>query len=243
MHIRDLADIRAALQSARTLARLNDVYRRAMAASGFTAYALGYVPSDEQEAAAAAPFLLLNWPKAWLQTYAREGFAKDDILLAEAARTSEPFTWSEVRSRHPAASARAFALAATFGWTDGLLIPIHNESEAIHERFGVVSLAGPALNDWGHARRAATVAVSLTAFARARSLTNEGRDGTAVATLTDREREALALVAEGLGDADIAAVMKVTTATAHYHVERAKKRLQAATRAQAIAIAITHGLV
>ena len=226
------------------MARLNDVYRRAMHADGFTTYAVGYLPlgADHPAGTRPAPFLLLDWPRAWLEIYAREGLAHDDILLAEAACTSDPFTWTEARSRHPGASARAFALAAEFGWRDGFVIPIHNERAPPGERFGVISLAAPDLEDWTISRRAAVVSLSLLAFARARTLS--GLDATnAPPGLSDREREALSLVAEGMGDGDIAATMRITAATAHFHVEKAKKKLGATTRAQAIAIALTQAYI
>lgn len=239
-----IADTKAALHAAKTLARVNDVYRRSMKTVGFTSYAVGYVPaaSSGADILRTSPFLLLNWPKRWLEVYAREGFAADDILLSEAARTSEPFTWSEVRTRHPDASARTFALAAEFGWTDGFVIPVHNELAPPSERFGVVSLAAPALGHWGTPRRDATVVLSLTAFARARFFAASNGQAVSV-TLSEREREALAFVAEGLGDAEIAAAMKIKPATAHFHVEKAKKKLDAVTRAQAVAVALTTGLI
>ena len=81
------------------------------------------------------------------------------------------------------------------------------------------------------------------AFSRARSLVPDRRSGSSQPVLTEREREVLGLVAEGLTDLQIAAMLGFTAATAHYHVERAKTRLGAATRAQAVAIAVSAGFV
>lgn len=247
----DLTALRAEIAAADTLAALNGRFRRAVQAQGFSTYAVGFIPdcaveggtgSDAQE-----PFLLLDWPREWLELYARQGFAADDIAVAEAARTSEPFTWREVQARHPGASAHIFAAAAEFGWGDGFVIPVHDPLAPTGERFGVASLAAARLDRFDAPARAATVSVALTAFARARTLRQTGprtaghpagRPG-----LSERERQGLALVAEGLGDAEIGERLGVTRATAHFHVERAKKRLGAATRAQAVAIALLQGLL
>lgn len=227
---------------------LNRLFRRAVRSYGFTTYAVGFIPGRVIEEGAEhqprQPFLLLDWPKAWLELYAREGFAADDIVVAEAARTSEPFTWSDVRAKHPGASARIFAAAAGFGWGDGYVVPIHDPTAPEGERLGVASLAASSLVDFGPDSRTAVAALAFTAFARARILKSEmTKAGLEHEGLSERERDALMLVAEGRSDADIGAILGITRAGAHFHVERAKKRLRAGTRAQAVAIALTRGLL
>lgn len=243
----DQTALRAEIASADTLPALNGRFRRAVQAQGFSTYAVGFLPDWAVEGGtgtdAQEPFLLLDWPREWLELYARQGFATDDIVVAEAARTTEPFTWSEVQARHPGASAQIFAAAAEFGWGDGFVIPVHDPQGPPGERFGVASLAAARLDRFDALARAATVAVTLTAFARARTLRQTGAKAVGRPALSERERQGLALVAEGLGDAEIGERLGVTRATAHFHVERAKKRLGAATRAQAVAIALLQGLL
>lgn len=62
-------------------------------------------------------------------------------------------------------------------------------------------------------------------------------------TLTARERDVLVLVARGCDDAEIGNTLGLTKTTAHSYVERAKRRLGAATRAQAVATALMQGLI
>lgn len=240
-----LQTFRQQLAEADDSARLNTIFRRAMAASGFTAYAAGYAPeppSDNEGAAAGQPFFLMDWPKAWLELYARRGFARDDVLLVEAARSSDPFTWLEVRARHPGASKHIFTLAAEFGWRDGLAIPVHDPLGGPGETFGLVSLAAPNPVDFDRETRSAVVATALAGFATAKRLAARP-DRSGGLRLSGREREALALVADGKGDEEIAAVLGVTRRTAHFHVENAKRRLGANSRAQAVAVAITNNLL
>jgi DNA-binding CsgD family transcriptional regulator len=58
-----------------------------------------------------------------------------------------------------------------------------------------------------------------------------------------REREILSLLAEGETDAQIAEQLKLSPATVQTHVRNAKAKLGARTRAQAVALALSRGLI
>ncbi len=58
-----------------------------------------------------------------------------------------------------------------------------------------------------------------------------------------REREILGLLAGGDTDAQIAAQLELSPATVQTHVRNAKAKLGARTRAQAVALALTSGLI
>lgn len=242
----DICAARRAIEAAESRDVLNDVFRRQARAAGFTAFAVGFVPDAAVEAEAGndvvAPFLLIDWPPRWLELYARRGFAAEDIVVAEAARTSDPFTWSQVRQRHPGASEHIFAAAEEFGWGDGFVVPVHDPAGRAGERFGVASLAAPHLDGFGESDRRVVALLSLAAFARARVVTRQGAAGPAQ-VLSGRERQVLALAAEGHADAEIGERLGISRATSHFHVESAKRRLDARTRTQAVAIALTRGLI
>lgn len=241
-------DDAATLGTCRDEASLKATFRQVVGRYGFNAYAMGFLPDTNADPAPgepihAEPFLLLDWPVAWLELYARQGFASEDVVVAEAAATSEPFTWGEIRQRRSGASAHIFAAAARFGWSDGFVVPIHNPNAAPGARFAVASLAAPQLLDLGPIERAKLHRIALAAFARARTLRGRPADPKAALQLAPREREALGLVSQGLSDGEIAQRMGVKSATAHHHVESAKRRLNATTRAQAVAIAMSNGLI
>jgi DNA-binding CsgD family transcriptional regulator len=60
--------------------------------------------------------------------------------------------------------------------------------------------------------------------------------------ITAREREVLELVAEGYSTAEIARLLWITEDTVRTHIKRMLLRLNARTRAQAVAIAFRQGL-
>lgn len=61
--------------------------------------------------------------------------------------------------------------------------------------------------------------------------------------LTPREREVLALVAEGLTNQGIAERLGVSFSTSRTHVEHLRSKLGARSRAEAVAVAVAHGLL
>jgi DNA-binding CsgD family transcriptional regulator len=60
--------------------------------------------------------------------------------------------------------------------------------------------------------------------------------------ITAREREVLELVAEGYSTAEIARALWITEDTVRTHIKRMMVRLEARTRAHAVAIAFREGL-
>jgi LuxR family quorum sensing-dependent transcriptional regulator len=61
--------------------------------------------------------------------------------------------------------------------------------------------------------------------------------------LTRRERDALALVADGKTDWEISVILGISEATARFHVDNARRKLGAATRAQAVARLVNQRLI
>jgi NarL family two-component system response regulator LiaR len=61
--------------------------------------------------------------------------------------------------------------------------------------------------------------------------------------LTDREREVLALVVDGLTNRQIAARLSVSPSTIKFHVGNVLSKLGAASRTEAAALAVQHGLI
>ncbi|RAU23844.1 hypothetical protein CU669_01810 [Paramagnetospirillum kuznetsovii] len=61
--------------------------------------------------------------------------------------------------------------------------------------------------------------------------------------LTDRERDVLSLISQGKSSKEIARCLAISVGGANFHVNNAMKKLGATTRAQAVALAIFHGII
>lgn len=61
--------------------------------------------------------------------------------------------------------------------------------------------------------------------------------------LTPRELEVLALLVRGMTNAEIAQQLTISSSTASHHVRSARSKLGAANRAEAVALALQHGLI
>jgi DNA-binding CsgD family transcriptional regulator len=58
---------------------------------------------------------------------------------------------------------------------------------------------------------------------------------------TDREREVLAWLREGKNSWDISVILNITERTVNFHVQNIKRKTNAVSRAQALAVALYHG--
>lgn len=115
------------------------------------------------------------------------------------------------------------------------------EIEAIH-RGGATVL--PA--DTGAAALAAALhcaAAGLIALAPAQLGSAATASAVLPELLTARECEVLSLLAEGLPNRGIASALAISTHTAKFHVAQILAKLQATSRAQAVAIALREGLI
>jgi DNA-binding CsgD family transcriptional regulator len=61
--------------------------------------------------------------------------------------------------------------------------------------------------------------------------------------LSERELECIRWVAAGKTDWEIGMILGLSSSTARFHIENARRKLDASTRAQAVAILFTRGLL
>jgi DNA-binding CsgD family transcriptional regulator len=85
--------------------------------------------------------------------------------------------------------------------------------------------------------------VSVLYYERVRGLLTGVQRPRNAAGLTVRELDCLGYVAGGLNDSEIGEKLGISQNTVHEHVERAKRRLAMRSRAEAVAIAVSLGLV
>jgi LuxR family transcriptional regulator, quorum-sensing system regulator BjaR1 len=132
----------------------------------------------------------------------------------------------------------AVRLVTEHGWTEGLAVPVPRGGTL----FGLVSLVGQSKELTEHQRSLLSL-ISEHFLARVRALGPPAKFPVPPAGLSEREIECLRLVAQGASDAEIAESLGVAASTAHGHVEGARRKLQAKSRAQATALAVSLGII
>lgn len=198
-----------------------------------------YAVISEVRDPTTAPHRMAVWPKGWGRHYIERGYFHTDPVTAEAVSNARPFTYEDALARRDSPAAQlVMAECREAGMGQGLVIPIHGTSRYR----GIVSVSGAQVAT-DQRSRAAIHLMSLYCHER---LTRLQARGSVVAVdrrtaLSPRERECLHWVAAGKTDDEIATILAISSTTAHWHVENAKRKLDVATRIQAVIAAYRAG--
>jgi DNA-binding CsgD family transcriptional regulator len=234
----EAAQFNLRLRQCETIAACAALFRHTIAPYQFDTFACGELDLVRKERHA---FFVIDWPEAWRRFYLGNGIMERDPVVASLAVHRQPFTWSDlIADRNLSRDAKeVLALAASHGWTEGLVIPIPRGAK---DRYGLVSLAGkgPPLDDDS---RAVLSLMGICFFDYVRSLVPQCGFAAPPAGLTAREMECIRLVAQGNPDRAIAKILQISHPTAHEHVESAKRKLRASTRAEMIGVAASLAIV
>ena len=174
----------------------------------------------------------MRWPAEWFTIYNEGRFVHADPVIRHLRTTVGPFEWTDVRY-DPEAEPRAaqlMRLRADFGFGRALVVPVPGPAGSI----AGVSMSGsdPELNAQS---RAAIHLMALYAFDRAANLRVAPRPKP---FLTGREREVLSWAAAGKSAWEIGETLNIAKRTVDEHAQTAARKLGAATRTQAVALAI-----
>ncbi|WP_242111983.1 PA1136 family autoinducer-binding transcriptional regulator [Luteimonas aquatica] len=148
----------------------------------------------------------------------------------------EPFYWSKTPSRDGTrAHYRLVRGPRDLGETNGMQVPVFGRAGLE----GAVSLAGGALDMRDDVRITAQAVCTLAfhALKRLRRLDPEAGPR----PLTAREREILRWVAQGKQQAEIAQILAISERTVENHLRSVRRKLRAASTAQAVARGIAFG--
>jgi LuxR family quorum sensing-dependent transcriptional regulator len=177
-------------------------------------------------------------PPEWLKLYLEKDYAHDDPSIRMCKKTVHPFEWRDAAydpEREPRA-AEVVKRAGEFNLTNAILVPIPSPSGCI----GNVWVGGyrPEINEQN---KRLIHLISLYAFDRIHQLAapSERRK----AALTERQREILTWIASGKSAWEIGEILNITKRTVDEHAQTAFRRLGAANRVQAVAIALRDHLI
>ena len=195
-----------------------------------TGFAIGHLEGGSRP----TTLYMSTWPRKLLELYAINAFMTDDPVVCGAIANPDPFEWPDPKAGRGYDN-RVLNAFRQFGFASGLAVPVHGPREAR----GVVALLARR-QPFPTQERALQIEIARSCFLVARRLHDRS---TGRAKLTLRERQSLSLVAKGFDDGAIAIALGVTRTSAHSYVERAKRRIGAKTRAQAVALALADDLL
>jgi len=213
------------------------LFRKEIANFGFDTFACGELDLRDRD---RTVFFLIDWTEDWARFYSNSGMVDRDPVVDALATRLEPFTWSDLRADRtmPKVGLRALELSAAEGWTEGLVVPFGQ----VGNRVGLVSMAGRNGNLTPEARAyLCMIAICLQTHVRVLVAT-QGFAAPPIG-LTEREIACLRLVAKGHPDSGIGQILGISRTTAHEFVEKAKRRMNAKSRAEMVAIAVAMGII
>jgi LuxR family quorum sensing-dependent transcriptional regulator len=182
-----------------------------------------------------------RWPRALFMLYVENDHARFDPLIRRASQSHMPFEWSfdAFAATPDPRVAEVMRRQAEFGLKNGFMVPIHGPNG--YE--GHVSMTARELRLSATARHAIHVMV-LYAFDRMCAL-RAPRDErpSRKPALTSREREVLAWAAKGKSASQISETLRISKRTVDEHTQTAARKLGAANRTQAVAIALRERLI
>jgi DNA-binding CsgD family transcriptional regulator len=180
----------------------------------------------------------VNYPAQWPAVYQRRNFQRVDPVVRRLFVEQRPLYWSELRrgERTPAQE-EFYAMAADFGLQDGVSFGTRFDRSTNGSFFTV---AGPGLGrDLRHRKLFDYLAPHLH-VALTRVHLGQQRDQP---RLTPRELEVLRWAKYGKTNWEISRLLVVSPRAVKFHLENAMRKLDVVNRTQAIAVALSLGLI
>ncbi len=211
---------------------------------GFRRVAYSYLPYTRlvDGGWAAPPLLTRNFPPDWDVEWRRH--AANDPYYHACFESGLAVEWAEVRSQKRLTPEELLGVRylEEKGLVDGITIPIH----LAEGQFAFVSAIESVNGEWSATVRRSKEAIFIAAhrfheatfwkfanpFPRVR-----------ISRLAPREIECLEWVARGKTTEDVASILDLSRETVRVHLDRARKKLGAINRANAVAKAIELGLI
>jgi len=228
-----------AIVSCATLEAVQRTFRHEIARHGFSTSALREVVAAP--GGSESRFLFRDWPGRWHGKFKRMRLGSDNFAVTEARRRTTPFTWRDIRKARAFSPGeeRTWGALCDFGWRDGFVVPTHGPRGSL----ATVGM-GTVERDvyFSPAQRLRLQMIALAVHERARVLSGAIAVEPPCNTLTARELECLRWVADGKTDWEISMILSISSATVKFHLDRARVKLNAVTRAQAVARLVLSGL-
>lgn len=213
---------------------------------GFDGYTYGcgtaYAPTRESRS-----YVWTNLPLTWVRRYDQNSYIEVDPRATDAILQTTPMLWDRHNFPNTKRLRAFFDDAAEYGICSGVAVGLRDVNLAMAGFY--LSSARPKIDD---AERARFLEIEgdillLAHFIHgvlAANVVGRGLPAPSMgAALSPRERECLQLAAKGLSSSQIAEMLAIGERTVHFHVGNFLSKLGAANRHEAIAKAVSLGLI
>lgn len=178
----------------------------------------------------------ISYPKGCLDLYVENRYYSTDAALFCFLSTLSPINWSGIKVQtgvdYPI-SVNAIEFKMLDGWTHGILDPHTMDSTVFY--FG-----GPDVMSSPRSRVIFKFIIPFFAEAYNRTLKRNINGST---SLTKKETEVLNWLKEGKSSWEISTIQKTSKRTVDFHVNNIKIKLNATSRAQAVAKGLHYGFI
>ena len=244
-----MSDIKRALEfieaaeRCNALGELQSLLAESLEAFGATQFTLMALAENPNNGARSPLPLSEATSREWAARYRKRRYFNSDAIIHTAIRNSTPFTWKDLDVKHLSASAKTVFNEGreALKMKGSLVIPTHDATGFS----GFVSLFFPNEPPDQTAHKALKL-MAIYALEKAKELHGLEPDKVGwdrACPLGPRQREVIAFMAMGKTDWEIGAILGIAEKTANHHFEAAKRQLNVATRAQAVAVAVHRGWV
>lgn len=182
-------------------------------------------------------------PDEWISRYVERNHMFHDPLVRLVGQSRLPFAWGYrgFDARLSKAERLVMHEARTFGIMEGYAVPVAGPEGDVGGVNFCVERPGAAAEI--AAESAARIQLFAAEFHAAAIRILVGDDPHPVDDLTAREREVLSWAAEGFSSEATAERIGLTSATVNYHIARTCRKLGAANKIQAVALALRRALI
>jgi LuxR family transcriptional regulator, quorum-sensing system regulator BjaR1 len=185
------------------------------------------------------PQVQFNFPAGWRKAYYSMGLVKGDPIALYLFRTDTPIFWCDIRSQVNSDAARRFyRIAAKHGLVNGFSFGVRYPGSGRASFFTFLSKVMTAPSE----RDRLIVSVAMSHLHAALGRIHFGRTDRSP-TLNENELKVLTCVRRGKTNSEIAVQLDLNPRNVKFFVESATKKLNAATRSEAVAQAILHRLI
>lgn len=233
-----LSQFHARINAETTIAGCSQAFLNAMRPFSIATFACGEVDTSAKQ---RTVFFAIEWPERWRNYYLQSGLVERDPVITCLSHYNEPFTWSDLSRDRLLLQVGLEALdrVRKHGWSDGLVVPIPRGGT----RYGLVSLVAEAPRIIGESEKSLIALLAVSFHERVRALAPKQGFPLPPAGLTEREVQCLSLIARGYSDREVGQQLGIAQSTAHEHFENGKRKLDVSGRAEAVAVAVSLGII